>query len=141
MVVLDANVLVRGVLGRRVRALLAAYGDTTEFFAPDVAFEEARKHLPRVLAKRHIPVSPALDLLDTLAEVVRIVDVETYSVFKEPALQRLKHRDAEDWPVLATALALGCPIWTEDMDFFGITGVATWTTDRIELFLQGLRGD
>jgi predicted nucleic acid-binding protein len=140
MVVLDANVLVRGVLGRRVRALLVAYGETVEFFAPDAAFAEARKHLPRVLAKRHIPVSPALDLLDTLAEVVRIVDVETYSVFKEPALQRLKHRDAEDWPVLATALALGCPIWTEDMDFFG-TGVATWTTDRIELLLRGLRGD
>jgi predicted nucleic acid-binding protein len=140
MVVLDANVLVRGVLGRRVRALLAAYGETVEVFAPDVAFAEARKHLPRVLAKRGIPVSPALDLLDTLAEVVRIVDVETYSVFREPALQRLKHRDAEDWPVLATALALGCPIWTEDMDFFG-TGVATWTTDRIELLLRGLRGD
>ena len=93
-----------------------------------------------MLAKRGIPVSPALDLLDTLAEVVRIVDVETYSVFREPALQRLKHRDAEDWPVLATALALGCPIWTEDMDFFG-TGVATWTTDRIELLLRELRGD
>jgi predicted nucleic acid-binding protein len=140
MVVLDANVLVRGVLGRRVRALLASYGETGDFFAPDVAFAEARKHLPRILAKRDIPVSPALDLLDTLAEVVRIVHVETYSVFKEPALQRLKHRDVEDWPVLATALALSCPIWTEDMDFFG-TGVATWTTDRIELFLQGLRGD
>jgi hypothetical protein len=29
---------------------------------------------------------------------------------------------------------LGCPIWTEDNDFFG-AGVPTWTTDRVELFL------
>jgi hypothetical protein len=44
-------------------------------------------------------------------------------------------RDADDWPVLACAMPLGCPVWTEDADFFG-TGVATWTTDRIELYFQ-----
>jgi predicted nucleic acid-binding protein len=40
-----------------------------------------------------------------------------------------------DWPVLATALGLGCDIWTEDPDFFG-TGIAVWTTNRIEIFLK-----
>ena len=29
--------------------------------------------------------------------------------------------------LLAAALALGCPMWTEDADFFRC-GVATWTT-------------
>jgi hypothetical protein len=33
------------------------------------------------------------------------------------------------------ALLLDFPIWTEDQDFFG-SGVATWTTDRVELFLR-----
>jgi predicted nucleic acid-binding protein len=47
----------------------------------------------------------------------------------------LRGRDEDDWPVLATALALGCAIWTEDTDFFG-TGVAVWTTNRIEIFLK-----
>lgn len=42
--------------------------------------------------------------------------------------------DANDWPVLACALVIGCPVWTEDADFFG-TGVATWTSDRVELYL------
>ena len=54
---------------------------------------------------------------------------------KRQLVQRLKKRDEEDWPVLATALALECPIWTEDADFFG-AGVATWTTDRVELLLS-----
>jgi predicted nucleic acid-binding protein len=44
-------------------------------------------------------------------------------------------RDQEDWPILATALALGCPIWTEDSDFFGC-GVATWTSNRVQVFLR-----
>jgi hypothetical protein len=27
-------------------------------------------------------------------------------------------------------------VWTEDSDFFG-AGVATWTSDRVELYLAG----
>ena len=44
-------------------------------------------------------------------------------------------RDEEDWPVLAAALALSCAVWTEDTDFFG-SGIAVWTSDRIEIFLK-----
>lgn len=51
------------------------------------------------------------------------------------ARKRIAKRDEEDWPVLAVALTYNCPIWTEDTDFFGC-GVATWTTDRIELYLS-----
>jgi len=69
-----------------------------------------------------------------VSRVVQIVEAEAYSQFEEIARARLKQRDEDDWPVLAAALTLGCPIWTEDTDFFGC-GVATWTTDRIELYL------
>jgi len=37
--------------------------------------------------------------------------------------------------VVALALALDLPIWTEDQDLFG-AGVPTWTTDRVELYLK-----
>ena len=57
-------------------------------------------------------------------------------IWKADARQRLRGRDEEDWPVLATALSLSCAIWTEDTDFFG-TGVAVWTSDRVEIFLRG----
>ena len=49
--------------------------------------------------------------------------------------QRLRGRDESDWPILATALGLACAVWTEDADFFG-TGVAVWTTNRVEIFLS-----
>jgi hypothetical protein len=38
-------------------------------------------------------------------------------------------------PVLAAAVALSGAIWTEDTDFFG-SGIAVWTSDRIEIFLK-----
>jgi predicted nucleic acid-binding protein len=57
---------------------------------------------------------------------------EKYGDFEPEARKRLGVRDPDDWPVLAAALALDCPIWTEDTDFFGC-GVATWTTNRVEM--------
>jgi len=38
-------------------------------------------------------------------------------------------------PIVATALTLNCPIWTEDQDFFR-TGIPTWTTDRIHIYFE-----
>lgn len=38
----------------------------------------------------------------------------TSTDFETEARRRLSTRDPEDWPILAAALALGCPIWTED---------------------------
>jgi predicted nucleic acid-binding protein len=43
-------------------------------------------------------------------------------------------RDPDDWPILALALTLECPIWTEDDSFLG-AGAATCATDRVELYL------
>jgi hypothetical protein len=58
MIVLDANILIRAVLGRRVRELLATYASRgVRFFAPDVVFDDAEKYLPPLLARRGKPVA------------------------------------------------------------------------------------
>ncbi len=136
MIVLDANILIRAVLGRRVRQLIDTYtSQGIRFFAPDIAFDDAETYLPLILAKRgkpHADVSASLQYLRTLIEPVT---PELYAVFESDARQRLCGRDENDWPVLATALALACAVWTEDEDFFG-TGIAVWTTNRIEIFLK-----
>ena len=41
--VLDANILMGAVLGRRVRELLEVYEDVATFYSPDVCFEDARQ--------------------------------------------------------------------------------------------------
>ena len=46
MIVLDANILIRALLGRRIRHLIDTYaGKGVRFFTPDVAFDEAEKYL------------------------------------------------------------------------------------------------
>ncbi len=134
MLVLDANILIRAVLGSRVLSLLRKYADQMEFLAPDTAFQEAREHLPQILERRNVPLAPAFAVLELVATLVQTIEIEAYSRFESVARERIGGRDEDDWPVLASALALDCPIWTEDTDFFGC-GVATWTTDRVELYL------
>lgn len=135
MLVLDATILIRAVLGSRVLSLLHKYADQVEFLAPDAAFDEARKWLPEILERRQVPVAPAMAALDLIAGLVQTIECEVYSQHEAVARQRIDRRDEDDWPVLAVALVFDCPIWTEDTDFFGC-GVATWTTDRIELYLM-----
>jgi len=105
-IVLDANILIRAVLGKRVRQILESHAETISFFVPATALAEAEEHLAGLVIKRG-----------------------------GEARKRLDSRDPEDWPILASALALQCPIWTEDTDFFGC-GVATWTSTSIGSFLQ-----
>lgn len=82
-----------------------------------------------------MPSAPALALLDLVTRLVQTVEIEAYLRFERVARERIGWRDEDDWPILASALAFDCPIWTEDTDFFGC-GVATWTTDRVELYLS-----
>lgn len=133
--VLDANILIRAVLGPRVRKLLMENAEAIKFFAPDSAYDEARKYLPALLQKCGLASKPAMAVLDLLVTLVEPMELELYENLKEAALKRIAIRDANDWPVLACAMALGCAVWTEDADFFG-AGVATWTTDRVELYFS-----
>lgn len=133
-IVLDANILIRAVLGKRVRELLVENADRVQFFHPMWPTLTPVSTFPHCWKKRGIQSESAMAVLDALETIVLPLELVVYVDFKAQALQRIATRDADDWPVLACALTIGCPVWTEDADFFG-TGVATWTTDRVELYL------
>lgn len=134
--VLDANILIRAIFGNQVYSLLRTYEENVELYAPDYCVQEALAKIPEIVAKRkEIPEFAELHLLLFVKTVVLVVDQSFYSEFEEQARARISRSDPNDWPVVATALLLNAPIWTEDRDFFGC-GVATWTSDRIEIYLR-----
>jgi predicted nucleic acid-binding protein len=136
MIVLDANILIRAILGRRVRELIETHECRgVRFLAPDVAFEDAERYLPALLRRKNKSVAELGLAIAYLRHLVHGVAVEDYSAFEPEARERLRGRDEEDWPVLAVALAFHCLIWTEDQDFFG-AGIATWVTSRVEIYLK-----
>jgi predicted nucleic acid-binding protein len=133
--VLDANILMRAVLGHRVRELLEAYEDMAGFYSPDICFDDAHHYLSQILQKRGLNPEFGLRVLEHVGGLVESVDRSLYSDYEPLARQRVETRDPDDWPVVAVALLLDLPIWTEDQDLFG-SGVATWTTDRVEVYLK-----
>lgn len=136
--VLDANILIRAVLGKKVFALLDEFAGSVEFITAQEAFDDAGRYLPEILKKRGFPkaeIELALETLDSLTSIVTPVPEEAYDEFKETACKRLGDRDEEDWPFVSLSLLFGCPVWTEDRDFFG-SGIPTWTSDRVRLYLE-----
>lgn len=134
-IVLDANILMRAVLGKKVKPLLEKHYADVQFFAPEVCYQDAKKYLPPLFKKKNLEEEDAIAALEELMRLVNIVDMGAYGLHEIEAKQRIAIRDIDDWPVVAVALMLNCPVWTEDADFFG-TGIATWTSDRVHLYLS-----
>jgi len=74
----------------------------------------------------------ALDELDAETAIVTPIPGSSNEPMRAPALAGIGQRDPHDRQVLACALLLNCPIWTEDRDLF--RNVATWTTALVELY-------
>src|ERR1700728_222857 len=91
MIVLDANILIRAVLGKRVWRLLEFYSARgIRFYAPEVAYGDAERYLPVLLNKRGkaaIEVHTALAYLQSLIEPI---GQEVYGLFEDEARQRIR---------------------------------------------------
>jgi predicted nucleic acid-binding protein len=108
--VLDANILVRAVLGKRARQIIERYSEGVAFFVPESACAEAEEHLSALVAKHGGDPQKALVFLHALVAQLKLIGMEVYGEFEVVARERLGRRDPDDWPILAAALALGCPI-------------------------------
>jgi predicted nucleic acid-binding protein len=133
--VLDANILLRAVFGQRVRQILEEHEEHVNFYSPDICFEDARRYIPDIASRKNLEADLTLSVLDQLSQIVESVDASLYEEYEQAARERVGTRDPADWPIAAVALLLDVPIWTEDQDFFG-SGISTWTTDRVEVFLR-----
>ena len=107
--VLDANILLRGVFGQRVRQILEKHEDEARFYTPDVCFEDARRYIPVISKERRFDVDLGLSVLEQIGRIVEQVDRSLYEEYQNAALGRIELRDPDDWPVVATALLLDFP--------------------------------
>ncbi len=138
--VVDTNVLVGELLRASGRERLG--DDRSELFLPERMWGEASVELPRRIAAfirrrgldRAIGDDLALACFEAVEANIVILDEAIYSPLEAEALAR-SLRDPDDWAVVASALALAADIWTNDNDFLG-TGIATWTTDTLQSWLE-----
>ena len=94
--VLDANILVRAVLGNRVRQIIETYTGSVSFFIPEAAYREAEEHVATLVLQRGGDSQKALRFLGALASAVELIAAEVYGEFETEARERLAKRDPED---------------------------------------------
>ena len=138
--VVDTSVLVGELLRRAGRQRLA--DERLDLFIPERMWAETQVELPRritAFSRRHGLDSGVADeltrsCLHAVEANVIAVDSAVYAPLEHEARERCL-RDPSDWPVVAAALVLSAAVWTNDGDFLG-TGVATWTTDTLQRWLD-----
>jgi len=141
--VVDTNVLVGDLLRAAGRERVS--DQRLDLFLPEQMWAEAQVELPRrvaAFARRHkLSTDTTSELLDSLLEAIEtnvaVVDEAVYAAYEDEARARAV-RDADDWPLVACALALDAAVWTHDGDLLG-TGVATWTTTTLQGWLDRYR--
>ena len=83
--VVDANILIRAVLGNRVRTVIEAYGESASFFVPEPAYLEAEEHLAALIARRGGDPERALSLLRALSRLVELIGADVYGAYEVEA--------------------------------------------------------
>ena len=138
--IVDTSVLVGELLRERGRRRLS--DPRLDLYLPEHMWREAMHEIPRRAASygRHRELSThdisalSASVQDVIARTCSVVAEIIYSAWEDQARQR-SLRDPTDWPAVACALALDAAVWTNDNDFLG-TGVPTWTTATLDLWLQ-----
>lgn len=123
-VVADANPLLSALMGGRSRAVL--FSRRFRFFSPQHTLFEVEKYLPIVAQKTgqsELTMFRAFQLLPVPAVQPLLYDSQ---LARATAL--IGQRDPKDVHVLALALELQVPIWSEDRDFENLPGVIVHKT-------------
>lgn len=123
----DANILLSAVLGGRAKVILQ-HPEVEEVLTAEAIFEEVQEYAAHLARRKRLPLDLVLLAVATLP--VRIVDLEEYRSSVAQAQKRIGRRDPDDVHILALAIHLGIPIWSNDNDFEN-AGIEWYTTAQL----------
>jgi len=127
----DANPILSAIIGRSAKDVFLKAEDTS-FYTTIFNFREVEKYIPVFSAKRGIPAEDIYLSLATLP--LFVCDEDFYKEKLNEAKSLIGKRDPDDVPLLALALKLRCPIWSNDKDFVGL-GIEVFSTLDLIKFL------
>jgi predicted nucleic acid-binding protein len=123
----DANVMLSALIGGRARLIIAS-PRVSEILTTEKALAEVEEYAV-VLARRR-RIAEDILLLGLAAMPVTVVPQTDYARSLPQARRRIERRDPDDVDILALALQLKIPLWSNDKDFSN-TGVEWLTTEDL----------
>jgi predicted nucleic acid-binding protein len=123
----DANVLLSAVLGGRAKLVLD-HPQISEIFTAAVTLGEVEEYAAELARRKRLSLDVVLMAVATLP--VTVVDSTAYEDSIAEARRRIGRRDPDDVDILALAIHLRIPVWSNDNDFTGV-GVEWFTTANL----------
>jgi len=123
----DANVLLAAIAGGRTKLVLE-HPRIEEVLTPSPVLDEVYEYIRDLAVQKRLPEALLLMTLTSLP--VTVVERKDYAGSLPEAARRMQDRDPDDVDLLALALQLEIPVWSNDNDFEG-TGVEWYTTARL----------
>ncbi len=125
--VADANVLLSAVLGDRARLVLH-HPEVERVFTAEPTLGEVQEYAIILAPKRRVPIDQIL--LAVAALPVTVVERAAYANPMSQARRLMGKRDPDDVDILALALHMRTPLWSNDNDFEE-SGVESFTTAEL----------
>ena len=126
-IAVDANALLSAVLGGRANLILQ-HPEVEEIFTAEETLDEVQEYALGLARKKRLREDVVLLTLATLP--VTVMERSIYASGIAEASRRIGQRDPDDIPILALALTLNVPLWSNDKDFKDV-GVEWYTTERL----------
>lgn len=123
----DANALLSAVLGGRAKLILE-HPRVAEVVTAEETFAEVQEYAAYLAKKKRLSVDLVLLAVTTLP--VKVVERPVYAARMREAARRIGKRDPDDVSILALALSLHVPLWSNDKDFKD-AGVEWYTTEAL----------
>ncbi len=122
--VVDANPILSALLGGAAREVL--FSGRYAFYSTQHALFEVAKYLSSLAKRLELPESDLLRQYQLLPIIA--CQPEEYDFSLTDAERLIGGRDPKDVPILALAISLRCPLWTDDRDFDGVSVVSIMRT-------------
>jgi predicted nucleic acid-binding protein len=123
----DANALLAAVLGGRANLILQ-HPEIEEVVTAEECMDEVQEYTPILARKKSLREDVLLLAVATLP--VTVIERKDYAPGMAEASRRIGQRDPDDIPILALALTLNVPLWSNDKDFKDV-GMDLYTTERL----------
>lgn len=120
----DANPILSAIIGGNARIVFGE-AEKLVFYTTFFNFKEVEKYMPYLSSKKDIPLGDLYLALSMLP--VTVCDEDFYKSELRRARKLISKRDPDDCHLLALALELKCPLWSNDRDFEGL-GVTVYST-------------
>jgi predicted nucleic acid-binding protein len=131
----DANVLLSALIGGQAVRVLR-HTAIEEILTTEATLAEVQEYATQLAQKKHLPVDVVLLAAATLP--VTIVPRSAYASSLSDARRRIGRRDPDDIELLALALHLDLPVWSNDSDF-QVAGIVWYTTAALLADLEPRR--